>query len=272
MQGVLLVRGQNVRAGYDYRAPAQPFQPQAHFGVDGSAQSAHYNTAQQNYAINSQNRFVPSSNYPYADDFHRHQYRQPQQEFQYNLNYQAETNSAQSNYQNVNYNSYNQNSGNTYSSGIHNGQQIVQPQPALQPSSADIQAQRPVITKHIYFHLPPVDEAAAAAPVTAVPPKKTYNIIFIKLPSQKSVSAARLQQLINQQAAIENKTLIYVLVRKSETQPIQPITSKPEVFFVKYKDPRNVAQQVNTGVVQVPILQSNVPGLLPGLVNGHGTK
>ncbi|KAI8430815.1 hypothetical protein MSG28_000970 [Choristoneura fumiferana] len=249
---VSAVLTENVHAGYDYRAPAEAFQPQAHLGAGAGAQSAHYNSAQQNYALHSQNKFVPL-----ADDFYRHQYRQPQQEFQYNSNYQAQYNSGQSNNQNVNYNSYSQNFGNAYLSGIQNGQHTVQPISALRPSNANIQAHRPVITKHIYFHLPPADDSAAAAPVTATPPKKTYNIIFIKLPSLKSASAAQLQQLINEQAAIENKTLIYVLVRKPETQPTQPITSKPEVFFVKYKDPRNVAQQVNTGVVQVPILQSN---------------
>lgn len=95
----------------------------------------------------------------------------------------------------------------------------------------------PLVTKHIYFHVPPPDVeevSVRAAPVQ--PPKKTYNIMFIKVPSQKPRPLVVLQA--SQQA---EKTLIYVLVKKPDPPVLLPPPSPPasvsehEVLFVKYR-------------------------------------
>ncbi|XP_048488635.1 adhesive plaque matrix protein-like [Plutella xylostella] len=108
---------------------------------------------------------------------------------------------------------------------------------------------QPVVSKHVYFHVPPADiEEQPKSPQylpPAPPAKKDYKIIFIKAPSQETNNNAALiqQQLQNQLAAkTEEKTLIYVLSKKPEPQPpiIQQLPaptepSKPEVYYVKYK-------------------------------------
>ncbi|XP_031624467.1 leucine-rich repeat extensin-like protein 5 isoform X2 [Contarinia nasturtii] len=106
------------------------------------------------------------------------------------------------------------------------------------------QPQQALIQKHIYVHVPPPQEDEFAQPHNAVAPvqaQKHYKIIFIKAPSAPSVSAQQLQQLAQPQT--EEKTLVYVLVKKPESvseltqnlqaAPTQP--SKPEVYFIKYK-------------------------------------
>lgn len=70
------------------------------------------------------------------------------------------------------------------------------------------------------------------------PPQKHYKIVFIKAPTPPAPTAPVIP-LIPQN---EEKTLVYVLVKKPEEQPeiviptqapTQP--SKPEVYFIKYK-------------------------------------
>lgn len=92
-------------------------------------------------------------------------------------------------------------------------------------------------------HVPPPEHEELGAshsvgPYVA-PQQKHYKIIFIKAPSQPSYS--RVQQQIAAQN--EEKTLVYVLVKKPDTiediqksipQPTH-IPSKPEVYFIKYK-------------------------------------
>lgn len=69
-------------------------------------------------------------------------------------------------------------------------------------------------------------------------PQKHYKIIFIKAPAPPAPVAP----VIPAQAQNEEKTLVYVLVKKPDEQPditiptaapTQP--SKPEVYFIKYK-------------------------------------
>jgi hypothetical protein len=70
-------------------------------------------------------------------------------------------------------------------------------------------------------------------------PRKHYKIIFIKAPSAPSLT----QQIAAAQAQSQEKTLIYVLVKKPEDisfgpgpQPVPELpVSKPEVYFIKYK-------------------------------------
>ncbi|CAG5092053.1 Protein of unknown function [Cotesia congregata] len=101
---------------------------------------------------------------------------------------------------------------------------------------------QPVIHKHVYVHVPP-PEAPEYKPPKYLPPQqapqKHYKIVFIKAPTPPTPTAPVLPALPPQD---EQKTLIYVLVKKPEeapdvvlpTQaPTQP--SKPEVYFIRYK-------------------------------------
>ncbi|CAG9857461.1 unnamed protein product [Phyllotreta striolata] len=115
------------------------------------------------------------------------------------------------------------------------------PQPDLFPAS------RPsLITKHIYVHVPPPDpddhlpQQSLRQPVQ--PPRRNYKIIFIKAPTA-APAASQQAQLLAQPPA-EDKTIIYVLVKKPEdaadlselasaAAPAPP--SKPEVYFIRYK-------------------------------------
>lgn len=76
-------------------------------------------------------------------------------------------------------------------------------------------------------------------------PRKHYKIIFIKAPSAPSIT----QQIAQAQAQSQEKTLIYVLVKKPEditigsgpsAAPALPV-SKPEVYFIKYKTQKEQA-------------------------------
>ncbi|XP_011882876.1 PREDICTED: extensin-like [Vollenhovia emeryi] len=101
--------------------------------------------------------------------------------------------------------------------------------------------QNPVIHKHVYVHVPP-PEAPEYKPPKHYPqqqPQKHYKIVFIKAPTPPTPTAPQLPPLPQPD---EEKTLIYVLVKKPEeapeivlpTQaPTQP--SKPEVYFIRYK-------------------------------------
>lgn len=149
----------------------------------------------------------------------------------------------------------------------------VNPSPANPPVT-------PIIHKHIYFHVPPpeIEEPERVTPPPP-PPKKNYKILFIKVPSQESKSnLIRLQQQIEQmnQAAVEEKTLIYVLVKKpEEPEPVvlpEPKPSEHQVYFVRYGgNPFDIASQVNDELVNTGAIKSIVP-LEPGLVNGQLKK
>lgn len=99
-----------------------------------------------------------------------------------------------------------------------------------------------LIQKHIYVHVPP-PEAPEDRPIRnfapSAPAQKHYKIIFIKAPTPPTPTAPVIPALPAQD---EQKTLIYVLVKKPEEAPefslptIAPTQpSKPEVYFIKYK-------------------------------------
>lgn len=99
------------------------------------------------------------------------------------------------------------------------------------------------VTRHIYFHVPPPDLEEPPLVRITKPPKKVYKIIFIKVPAQETSNTAQIKQaLYNQIAPVEDKTLIYVLVKKPEPVPVHPpprsVPSEHEVLFVKYRDNR----------------------------------
>ncbi|XP_050683462.1 uncharacterized protein LOC126978557 [Leptidea sinapis] len=100
----------------------------------------------------------------------------------------------------------------------------------------------PAVFRHIYFHVPPPDlENAPIVPIPS-PPKKSYKILFIKVPSQESSNIAAIQRnLLNKLGPVEEKTLIYVLVKNPEVPLVKTILtggtkpSEHEVLFVKYR-------------------------------------
>lgn len=76
------------------------------------------------------------------------------------------------------------------------------------------------------------------APLTAPPPQKHYKIVFIKAPTPPRPTAPK----IPVQLPDEEKTLVYVLIKRPEDPPdivipTPPSTppSKPEVYFIRYK-------------------------------------
>lgn len=129
---------------------------------------------------------------------------------------------------------YNRPSIGTASTGLNTFQPQPQPQPTFQQPQSLIQ-------KHIYVHVPPPDEddIQSQRPVqTLGSSQKHYKIIFIKAPSPPSYQ----QQQISLQNQNEEKTIVYVLVKRPDdigdvsiATPSPTPPSKPEVYFIKYK-------------------------------------
>lgn len=103
--------------------------------------------------------------------------------------------------------------------------------------------QQTLIQKHIYVHVPPpeTEEVRPQQQLTSAGvAQKHYKIIFIKAPSAPAPSQA---QIAAAAAQTQEKTIVYVLVKKPEDQATivqqqqQAISqpSKPEVYFIKYK-------------------------------------
>ncbi|XP_014370051.2 uncharacterized protein LOC106720025 [Papilio machaon] len=136
----------------------------------------------------------------------------------------------------------------------------------------------PVIHKHIYFHVPPPDIEEPVLQRLPEPTKKIYKIIFIKVPTQESSNNARIQQAINNQvnqnSAVSEKTLIYVLVKKPEPvqilPPPPPTPSQHEVLFVNYRGKQNSAPlPIASDLFQGSSVLSQTENLRLGLVNGQ---
>lgn len=95
-----------------------------------------------------------------------------------------------------------------------------------------------IINKNVYFYKAPseFEVPLPIKPIKLPKPQKNYKVIFIKAPSVPAPP-----QIIQLPPQTQDKTLVYVLVKKPEEQPdlviptptpTQP--SKPEVYFVKY--------------------------------------
>lgn len=96
------------------------------------------------------------------------------------------------------------------------------------------------VQKHIYVHVPPPEpeEFRPQRPISVGQAQKHYKIIFIKAPSAPAPTAP----VIPLQPQNEEKTLVYVLVKKPEEAPeisiptpVPTQPSKPEVYFIRYK-------------------------------------
>uniref|UniRef100_A0A182QHF7 DUF243 domain-containing protein n=1 Tax=Anopheles farauti TaxID=69004 RepID=A0A182QHF7_9DIPT len=118
-------------------------------------------------------------------------------------------------------------SGSSFSSGQANTASFVAPQ-------------QQIVQKHIYVHVPPPEPEQSFQQQIVAPGlrQKHYKIIFIKTPHVQPSAA----QLALQQSQTEEKTIVYVLVKKPEplgdiSLPSPAVTkpSKPEVYFIKYK-------------------------------------
>ncbi|KAM8706909.1 hypothetical protein ACLKA7_011071 [Drosophila subpalustris] len=130
------------------------------------------------------------------------------------------------------------------------------PQQQQQSQQQQFQSYNPsasLVTKDIYVHVPPAEDAEERypqPPVPVAPPRKHYRIVFIKSPTP-SVNKAALRI---KQAPVEEKTIIYVLTKKPDPLELQTAIeeaapkqiSKPEVFFIKYKTQEEAAHAQRT--------------------------
>ncbi|KAJ8977688.1 hypothetical protein NQ317_000452 [Molorchus minor] len=94
--------------------------------------------------------------------------------------------------------------------------------------------------KHIYVHVPPPEhhEHKPRQHIHFPPPQKHYKIIFIKAPPPPTPTAPEIPPIPQD----EEKTLVYVLVKKPEEQPdikiptpVPTQPSSPEVYFIRYR-------------------------------------
>ncbi|XP_030371295.1 uncharacterized protein LOC115621722 [Scaptodrosophila lebanonensis] len=109
-----------------------------------------------------------------------------------------------------------------------------------QQQLAHQQAQQTVVSKRFYIHSAPedADEDYKERHITVGVPKRNYNVVFIKSPQRSNKKTSiKISPAVN-----EEKTVIYVLNKKADSSDVQAeviehasSTSKPEVFFIKYK-------------------------------------
>lgn len=113
-----------------------------------------------------------------------------------------------------------------------------------------------LITKNVYVHVPKEEPQPVRQQIFETPiPKKHYKIIFIKAPTPPTPTAP----IIPEQPQDEHKTLVYVLVKKPEPQPLIDIPiqhttepSKPEVYFINYKNQEKIQSNYGPPPQQPP--------------------
>ncbi|KAF5273851.1 hypothetical protein FQA39_LY00966 [Lamprigera yunnana] len=122
----------------------------------------------------------------------------------------------------------------------------------------------PQIHKHVYFYADPYEEKYTKLRIVVAPKaKKNTKIIFIKAPSYGGV----VPEIISTPSLSEDKTFVYVLVKKPQTDQSVTIPvdlgvkhHKPGVFFIKYKNKHDAENQINAGVQEGKV-GVNVPNL-----------
>jgi len=96
------------------------------------------------------------------------------------------------------------------------------------------------VHRHVYIHVAPDEPVDSQSRVIRVPggQDKHVNIIFVKAPSASSQQQTEV--ILPEQD--QQKTLVYVLVKKAESQndvkirgPAPTRPPKPEVYFIRYK-------------------------------------
>ncbi|XP_017010979.1 uncharacterized protein TwdlV [Drosophila takahashii] len=123
--------------------------------------------------------------------------------------------------------------------------QAIYQQPAVQThhhqhqvqQAQQVQQQQAIVSKRFFIHSAPEEaEDYKERHITVGVPKRNYNVVFIKSPQRNNRKTIKISP-----AANEEKTVIYVLSKKGESDLNAEVveqassTSKPEVFFIKYK-------------------------------------
>lgn len=100
--------------------------------------------------------------------------------------------------------------------------------------------QEPLISKRFYIHSAPEEEEVEVQhrDIVIGTPRKNYNVVFVKTPSgAQQKTKIRVIPAVN-----EDKTVIYVLAKKTDAPQLETYveepastTTKPEVFFIKYR-------------------------------------
>ncbi|XP_013102238.1 uncharacterized protein LOC106083637 [Stomoxys calcitrans] len=100
--------------------------------------------------------------------------------------------------------------------------------------------QQPLVSKRFFIHSAPEEEETEVEhrDIVIGSPRRNFNIVFVKSPSGgQHRTKVRVIPALN-----EDKTVIYVLAKKTEGAQIEThveepatTTSKPEVFFIRYK-------------------------------------
>ncbi|XP_052836136.1 myb-like protein AA [Drosophila gunungcola] len=105
------------------------------------------------------------------------------------------------------------------------------------------QQQQAIVSKRFFIHSAPEEaEDYKERHITVGVPKRNYNVVFIKSPQRNNRKTIKISP-----AANEEKTVIYVLSKKGESDVQAEVveqassTSKPEVFFIKYKTAEEAA-------------------------------
>ncbi|KAH8315158.1 hypothetical protein KR059_012125, partial [Drosophila kikkawai] len=105
------------------------------------------------------------------------------------------------------------------------------------------QQQQAIVSKRFFIHSAPEEaEDYKERHITVGVPKRNYNVVFIKSPQRNNKKTIKISP-----AANEEKTVIYVLSKKGESDVQAEVveqassTSKPEVFFIKYKTSEEAA-------------------------------
>lgn len=145
------------------------------------------------------------------------------------------------------------------------------------------QQQQPAqVFKHFYVHAAPEEPEAPRfrQPAPLPPPQKHYKIIFIKTPSQTVYQP----QYVPVQQQNEEKTIVYVLVKKPEEakeivlpKVEQKPPTKPEVFFIKYNNKddsqaviNNIVNDYNKGQASASFASSGVSSGSGSIADGSG--
>lgn len=133
-------------------------------------------------------------------------------------------------------------------------------------STGGVKYAQPIIEKHVYVHVAPEDQdESREINITPPPPRVHYKIIFIKAPS------AKIKANIVQQQHQEEKTFVYVLVKKPEinvkSEVIETPKSKPEVYFIKYQTKGDKAQDDGS-----LLLSTNLSQQKPSIVTSGGSS
>lgn len=132
------------------------------------------------------------------------------------------------------------------------------------------------VQKHIYVHVPPPEPEDLAPPriIPVAPAQKHYKIIFIKAPAAPNPTVP----VIPLQPQNEEKTLVYVLVKKPDDipdinipQPIPTQPTKPEVYFIRYKtqkDGGSIGGGIIGGGIGGGIIGGGIGGTSGGGISG----